>query len=124
MVKTLALAMSLGALLIAGTAQAGVPGDALCKEKKAKATGKKASDLLKAFGKNVKAPDPTKLAADVSKAESKFTKGFTKAEDPDACLTTGDSGAIEAKVNALVQDLVANIAPSCGDNIKAGPDEE
>jgi hypothetical protein len=124
MVRTLALAMSLGALLIAGTAQAGVPGDALCKEKKAKATGKKASDLLKAFGKNVKTPDPTKLAADVSKAESKFTKGFLKAEEKGKCVTSEDSGAIEAKVNALVYDLVANIAPSCGDHIQAGTDEE
>ncbi len=55
------------------------PGD-LCREAKDKAAGKKASDLLKAFGKNQKIPNVSKLAQDISKAQSKFTKAFGKAD--------------------------------------------
>jgi len=118
------VAIVLGAFLVAGAAQAGVDAKALCKEKKAKETGKKASGLMKAFGKNIKVPNPAKLASDVAKAQSKFTKGFEKAEEKGGCATSGDSGAIEAKVDAHVFDMVANIAPRCGDGVEAGPDEE
>jgi hypothetical protein len=56
------------------------------------------------------------LAADVSKAESKFTKGFTKAEDKaaGACPTSGDSGSIESKVNAFVLDVIAELGSPSG----------
>jgi hypothetical protein len=83
----------------------------VCTEKKVKATGKKAADLLKAFGKNTKKPNATKLAQDVSKAQSKFTKAFTKAETG-TCQTSGDSAFIEAKVDAFVLDAIADLATS------------
>ncbi|MHC4984483.1 MAG: hypothetical protein ACYTF6_15115 [Planctomycetota bacterium] len=56
------------------------------------------------------------MAADVSKAESKFTKGFTKAEDKaaGACPTSGDSGSIESKVNAFVLDVIAELGSPSG----------
>jgi hypothetical protein len=99
-----------GVFIAAGSpAHAGSDPGAVCKEKKAKATGKKASDLLKAFGKNVKKPNATKLGQAVSKAQSKFTKGFTKAESKDGCWTSGDSGTIEAKVDAFVGDVTATM---------------
>jgi len=120
MVRTLTVIMSLGVLLVAGTVQAGVAPDALCKEKKAKAAGKKAADLMKAFGKNIKKTDTAKLAEDVSKAQSKFTKAFTKAEGAGGCDTNGDAAAIEAKVDAAVSDLVADLTNICGDNARAG----
>jgi len=123
MVRTLALVMTLGTFLVAGTTQAGVPGDALCKEKKAKAAGKKAADLMKAFGKNIKKPDAVKLAESVSKAQSKFTKGFTKAEAKGECDTSGDAAAIEAKVDAAVSDLVLKLTNICGDNSRAGGEQ-
>jgi hypothetical protein len=61
-------------------AHAGIAANDLCKDKKYKASGKNVSDLLKAFGKNKKTPNVTKLAFDISKAQSKLSKGFTKAE--------------------------------------------
>jgi hypothetical protein len=97
---------------------------ARCKEAKAKETGKKASGLMKAFGKNAKKPSAAKLAQDLSKVQSKFTKGFSKADAKAECPTSGDAGVIEAKVDAFVFDMVANIAPSCGDDVQAGPDEQ
>ena len=84
------------------------PADA-CKNAKAKAAGKKAADLLKAFGKNVKKVDPTKLSAGVSKAQSKLTKAFTKAESRGGCETTGDATVIEAKVDAFAADVLAEV---------------
>jgi hypothetical protein len=62
---------------------------------------------MKAFGKNIKKPNAAKLATDVSKAESKYTKAFTKAEAKDGCPTSGDAEIMEFKVNALVTDVVA-----------------
>jgi hypothetical protein len=108
----------LGILVIAfftlgGTAaDAGVAASALCKDKKGNATGKKASGILKAFGKNLKVPNTAKLALDISKAQSKFTKGFTSAEAAGGCQTTGDSGAIEAKVDAFADDVLGGLSPA------------
>jgi hypothetical protein len=123
MVCRLVLAIVLGVFVGAGAvAEAAVDPAIACKEKKAKATGKKASDLMKAFGKNIKKSNAAKLATDISKAQSKFTKAFTKAESG-SCKTSGDSGAIEAKVDALVFNAIGSVSPVCGDNIKA-PDED
>jgi len=125
MSKKLIATMAVVAVFVTGgsPAYAGVdPGD-LCKEAKAKATGKKAFDLLKAFGKNTKKPNTAELDQDISKAQSKFTKGFIKAEGKSGCLTSGDSGAIEAKVDAFVLDAIWAIPPYCGDGMVA-PSEE
>ena len=124
MTRTVLAAIMMGALLAAGMAQAGATADARCKEKKAKAAGKRAADLMKAFGKNMKKRDTVELAQDVSKADSKFAKSFEKADKKGGCETSGDAGAIETKVDVLVFEMVATMAPSCGDNIEAGPDEE
>jgi len=105
MIKRIALALGLGVFLMGTAAYAGVPPDAICKDKKAKETGKKVLGKLKAFGKNQKAPNVSKLNSDLSKANSKFTKGFSKAEDPGGCATNGDADDIEAKVDAFVQDV-------------------
>ena len=61
---------------------------ATCTEKKARVTGKKAAELLKAFGRNLKQPNATRLGVDVSKARSKFTRSFTKAETAGSCRTS------------------------------------
>ena len=125
MISRLVLSISLCIFIAVGsTAHAGVEPGNLCKEKKAKEAGAKAFGLLKALGKNLKKPDPIRLAWDISKARSKFTKGFEKAEATGGCETTEDSDAIEAKVDALVFEMVANIDPTCGDGVTAGPDEE
>jgi hypothetical protein len=105
--------------LTASAAFAGSDPAAACKSAKAKAAGKKAGSLLKAAGKNIKKPNPLKLGADVSKAQSKFSKSFTKAEGKGGCETTGDVGAIEAKVDAFVDDAIGDIAPAsvCGNDV-------
>jgi hypothetical protein len=120
MLKILTLAASLCLLLAAPVARAGTdPADA-CKASKARATGKKAADLLKAFGKNIKKLDPIKLSSSVSKAQSKLTKGFGKAEAQGSCLTTGDVTMLEATADAFVLDSVGMIDMQpvlCGNDI-------
>jgi hypothetical protein len=107
--RKLAVAIGMGMLLLAGSAHAAIDPAALCKDKKLKATGKKTNSLARAFGKNIKTPNVAKLAQDISKAQSKFTKGFTKAEYSGSgvalgCLTTEDADTIEALVDDLVLD--------------------
>jgi hypothetical protein len=113
MPRILAATIALGVFVIVGSPLAHAAGDPFgrCKEAKAKAAGKKAFDLLKAFGKNIKKENPGKLESAILKAQSKFTKGFTKAESKGECQTSGDSDAIEAKVDAFVQDVVADVVP-------------
>jgi len=103
-----------------------------CVSTKAKATGKKSADYLKAFGKDAKKPSGAKLAASLSKAESKFQKGFAKAESKDSfecsvsgdacaddtdcpatqtcdrigCPRVGDAAAAEAVVDDFVRDIL------------------
>jgi len=81
-----------------------------CKEAKAKATGKKAASLLESFGRNEKSPNPIRFALGISKVESKFTGSFSKTEARGGCPTSGDSDGIEAKVNAFVESVVAEIS--------------
>ena len=119
MIRNLALALGLGMFLMAGISYAGVLPENKCKDSKLKGTGKKAYDLLKAFGKNIKKNPDTKLDDNISKAESKFTKAFTKAEDKEGCLTTADSGTIELKVDAFVMDVIDELASPSGAFIDA-----
>jgi len=118
MVKSLLLALGLGVFLLAGTAGAADP-EALCKDAKLKATGKKAFGILKSFGKNIKKPDAVKLAEGIAKAQSKFTKGFTVAEGKGGCLTTGDAAAIEDKVDAFAADVIEELGSPSGAFIDA-----
>jgi hypothetical protein len=114
MIRNLALALGLGMFLMAGISYAAVLPENTCKDSKLKFTGKKAFDLLKAYGKNIKKNPDTNLSKNVSKAESKFTKAFSKAESKGAgaCLTSGDVGVIENKVDAFVLDVIAELSPS------------
>ena len=81
-----------------------------CSGSKIKATSKKASAKLKCHEKAILkglAVDPECLA----KAEDKFTDAFAKAEDKGGCLTTGDTGSMEALVDTFVEDSVAALNP-------------
>jgi len=111
MLRALVATIALGVFVVTGLpGSVAVSGETECKETKAKAAGKKAFDLLKAFGKNTKKSNSAKLAQDTSKAQSKFTKEFTKAEANGQCLTSGDSEAIEVKVDAFVEDAMAEVS--------------
>jgi cysteine-rich repeat protein len=83
-----------------------------CKDAKAKAAGKRAADLLKAFGRNVKRPNTGKLTADSSRAQARFAGSFARAESKGGCETTSDSEAIEASVDVFIDDIVATIVGS------------
>jgi hypothetical protein len=118
-------AVALGASLIAGSAHAGLDLESVCKDKKFKATGLKTSDLLKAFGKNIKKKNVAKFTADISKAQSKFTKRFTKAEfnakgEPRGCATTNDADPIETMVDEFVEEIVASFRASAKEITDAG----
>jgi hypothetical protein len=110
MVKRLVLAIGIAAFVLGGPpAYASVdPGD-LCKEKKDKAAGKKAFDLLKAFGKNTKVPNDPKLAQDISKAKSKFTKSFVTADGVGPCPFPGDEAVVEPVVDECVDEVISTI---------------
>jgi hypothetical protein len=94
--------------------EAGVtPADA-CKDRKAKDTGLYALSLTKAFGRNGKVPNLARLASDLSSAQSKITRDFTRAEFtgsgvPRGCVTTGDVTAIQAKADSLAEDVIDEI---------------
>ncbi len=111
---TLVFAVATPALVL------GADQGAVCKARKGKAVGSYALSVLRAFGKNKKAPNTAKLAEDLSKAQAKITKSFTRAEFSDyfgslGCETTGDVGVIEGKANALVDDVLDELSPPpCG----------
>ncbi len=117
MIKKVVLALGLGVFLAAGTvAQAGVAADATCKDAKLKGMGSDSLNLLKAFGANIKTGNTAKLTSDISKAQSKMTKAFTKAEfagsgAPKGCDTTDDVDEIEAKVEAFTEDVLDELEP-------------
>ena len=84
-----------------------------CTALKYKVTGKEAYVKSRCFSKAAARGgmvDPDCLSA----AELKFSNGFTNAEGKGDCFTTGDAGAIEAKVDAFVDDIAATVAGSAG----------
>jgi hypothetical protein len=119
--KKLLGAIAVGAFaLSAAVSYAGVPPDAVCKDVKGKEAGKYVLNTAKAFGANIKVANTTKLGSDLSKAHSKITKGFTKAEFSGSgaakgCDTIEDVDDIEAKGDALVADVLDELAgaPFC-----------
>ncbi len=110
-------------ILVASPVHAAGDPAAACTEAKAKAAGRKAAALMKAYGKNIKKPEPAKLAASISKAQSKMTKGFLTAEGKGGCATTGDVDGIEAKTDAFVVTSICPIS-SCGDAVVGCDGEE
>ena len=111
MVRTHAVVLAFAALLVTSVpAHGGTDPAATCKSTKAKAAGKNAADALQAFGRNTRKPDVPRLSATLSKAASRLTKDFQKAESKGGCATTGDVGPIAAKVDSFVDDVVAMTA--------------
>lgn len=109
MLQRLVMPLALAFLLVTPRdSPADVAPGGLCKDKKAKAAGLHAKDLLKAFGKNSKKNDAGGLTADVSKARSKLAKRFSKTESKDECATSGNVGTIQARVETFVEDVIAS----------------
>ena len=86
-----------------------------CAGSKIKAVGKKAACLLGLEAKEAAkavASDPAK----VQKCKGKFNSAFAKAELKGGCSTTGDETAIEAKVDAFVDDVDDELVPGANDS--------
>lgn len=82
-----------------------------CAAAKLKAAGKKVSSKLKCQAKAA-GSGATVDPACLTKAESKFTQAFLKAEAKGGCTTVGDGAAVEALVDSLVAtdvDLVVTV---------------
>jgi hypothetical protein len=122
-VSTLALAVALAAFLLSAPADAGVEPDLMCKEYKAKVVGKKVSDVLKAFGKNATTGNVTRLATDLSKAETRFTKLFVNRAPKFGCQTVDNTQAIGARLDAFVREVISATSPFCGDNIQSAGED-
>src|SRR5438876_12239069 len=85
------------------TASAATPSK--CSSAKLKATGKKASARAKCYAKAVAKGEPVNMEC-LDKASLKFGSGFSKAETKADChAPTGDSGTIENKVDAFVDNV-------------------
>jgi hypothetical protein len=97
-----------------------------CSAGKKKCVANKVKGILGCYGKDATKPDPTALLACIQKAQGKYsggidpTKGcFAKleAKSPNDCLTTGDSAALEAKVDAFALDVKTELGPSINPTI-------
>jgi hypothetical protein len=120
----LALASALIALTFATPSHATLNA---CSAAKKMCVAKKAAAILKCHSKNEKPPaglTPANFATCLQKAKDKFDGGanpakgcFAKLEAkfPGAgCLTTGDTAALEAKVDAFVDDVVCELDAGSG----------
>lgn len=92
-----------------GPASAATPSQK-CASSKTKEAGKKADGKLKCWSKEVTKPGG--LSACETKVESKFASKYAKAEAKGGCAVTGDANAIEAKVDAFVDDVVTELTGS------------
>jgi hypothetical protein len=75
-----------------------------CSAKKIKLAGDKGGYKLKCHAKAIGKGEPVDAEC-LTKAEDKFVSGFTKEEAKGGCPTTGDAAAIEAAVDAYVDDV-------------------
>jgi hypothetical protein len=89
-----------------------------CSAGKKKCVANKVKAILGCYGKNATKPDPVALAACIQKAQDKYSGGLVpakgcfaklEAKTPNDCLTTGDSAALEAKVDAFAVDVTAEL---------------
>ncbi len=102
MLSKLIGAIALSVFIVVGSpAQAASDPAQKCEAAKLKATGKQAATLLKALAKDTLKPDQAKLDAAISKAQSKFTKTFTKAEAKGGCRTEEDAAALLRETEVL-----------------------
>ena len=90
-----------------------------CSAGKKKCVANKAKAILGCYGKNATKPDAAALAACIQKAQDKYSGGadpakgcFAKleAKSPNDCLTTVDSAALEAKVDAFALDVKTELS--------------
>ncbi len=112
MLRMLAAAITLGVFVIAGSSAHGaVDPVAVCKEKKAQATGKFARALLRASGRHIVRPDAGTLFFIRERRLAGMGRSFARAEGKGGCQTDDDVETIATQVELLVADVVAEMEP-------------
>jgi hypothetical protein len=81
-----------------------------CSTRKLDAAGDKTGDKAKCYETAVHFGVPVDPGC-LTLAESKFSTAWATAESKPDCLTLGDEAVIEAKVDAFIADLVAELVP-------------
>jgi hypothetical protein len=94
-----------------GDATAALGGDARCAATKLAATGRRAADLLRAYGRSKRRPDAARLGRDVARAASKLGRAFAEAEGRGGCQTVGDAPVVAGRAETMVADVL------CGDTV-------
>jgi hypothetical protein len=107
-------------------AEGGVPPDAVCKDKKGLAAGGYSRNLLRAFAVNRNTPNVTQLATNISMAQSRMSRRFTRAEftmggESRGCETIGDVGAIRAAGDVYTNTVLCDLNPGCPSTDPANP---
>jgi hypothetical protein len=100
-----------------------------CSALKKQCVAKKVAGLLTCYSKDAAighAVHPLCLSRVQAKFAHPSTGCFARVEAKYAgsCLTSDDTAALEAKVDAFVLDVVSELAPRCGDNTATVPYEE
>lgn len=87
-----------------------------CVAKKLRTVSKKMGDKLRCHQRAVATAVTGSGEVDAScltRAEDHFDAGFAFAETRPDCQTTGDAAALEAKVDAVVDDVVSELRVRC-----------
>jgi hypothetical protein len=103
------LAVTLGVVVLLATTGGTASAQSKCQGSKIKDAGKKAACLAGLNAKLVAAGTGTLDPAKVAKCQAKVLTAYPKLEAKPGCNTTGDSTAIENKVDAFIDDLVTEL---------------
>lgn len=85
-------------------------GPSECSGSKLRATGDRTDTKLACLAEVADDALPAQRQCSIN-AEKEFAASFSAAEAGPDCLTSGDAGALEAKVDALVDDVAAELLP-------------
>src|SRR5215468_1084171 len=92
--------------LVTALPDGGTKAGGKCAAGKRKAAGKKAMAQLLCYARTATKNVPVDAAC-LGKASANLGKAFSKAEKKGGCATTGDAGAVEDAVDAIVGQVVA-----------------
>ena len=114
MFKKLVVAVGLTAFMFSAAPAFAQNVFAKCHKAKTKCICKKVCDRFKAITKDEGKPDPAKLAAANAKLEAKFTACLQKADAKGGCAPGASIPTLEAKVDAFVASVFAEIGSPSG----------
>ena len=99
-------------------------GAELCTNRKLRSVGTKLFSILRAHATNVRTGNADALANAIARAEARFTRGFADADRLGPCANAAaTASAVEDQLAYPIARLRAKLAPTCGDDVVAGPEE-